>query len=335
MFEEYKKHDVAVYGGYLSDVSKLMQCTSGGIATAMSEYMIKQGGYVAGVVYSDDFYSAEYILTNKISDIDRLKGSKYIECDKKNIYSDVKRLLDSGEKVLFFGLPCVVAALYKFIGTRNKNLITCELVCHGPTSAQIHKDYVSYLEDKYSSKVIDFSVRRKKDFWTPGYLYAKFENGQTFEKPFYETEYGYGFTVFGRERCYDCKFKGNNRQGDIMIGDFWGAVDTDEYWNRCGVSVIFAETTTGDAFITSIPGISIFSTTFEKAVEHNLMVIKSKVKHNNREKFSKLLSKKGLIYASKHSLPFKTQAIKYASTIIPDKIRPMAKKLYFAIKKKA
>ena len=49
MFEEYVEHDIAVYGGYLRDDEKLMESTSGGIATALSEYMIEQGGYVAGV----------------------------------------------------------------------------------------------------------------------------------------------------------------------------------------------------------------------------------------------------------------------------------------------
>ena len=83
MFDGYNKHDVSVYGGYLVDESKLMQSSSGGIATALAEYMIEQGGYVAGVAYSEDFYKAEYILIHSISEISKLKGSKYIECGQK------------------------------------------------------------------------------------------------------------------------------------------------------------------------------------------------------------------------------------------------------------
>ena len=145
MYSEYNKHDIAVYGGYLSDNAKILQSASGGIATALSECMLQQGGYVVGVAYSDDFYKAEYVIIDSISEIDRLKGSKYIDCDKKNVYSDVKKLLDSGQKVLFFGLPCVVGALYNFLGERPEKLLTCELICHGPTYAKVHSDYVKFL----------------------------------------------------------------------------------------------------------------------------------------------------------------------------------------------
>lgn len=301
VFDEYKEHDVAIYGGYLDDKSKLLQSASGGIATALTEYMLEQGGFVAGVAYSEDFYHAEYTIIHDKSDVGQLKGSKYIECDKKNIYSDVKGLVESGEKVLFFGLPCTVAALYKFLGSRPENLLTCELICHGPTSSRVHREYVTYLESEYQSKVMDFSVRHKKGAWMPQYLYAEFENGQIFEKPFYKTKYGYAFAVFGMAPCYHCRFKGNNRQGDIMIGDFWGATDADVFWNKNGVSSVFAETSKGNDFLRSTPGIKLFPTTFAKAVEDNPMVIKCRDKHPNREKFSKLLSEKGLIYAVKHS----------------------------------
>lgn len=333
MFDEYKEHDVAIYGGYLDDESKLMQSASGGIATALTEYMLDQGGFVAGVAYSKDFYHAEYILIHDKSDVGRLKGSKYIECDKKNIYSDVKRLIESGEKVLFFGLPCTVAALYTFIGCRPETLLTCELICHGPTSSKIHQEYVAYLESKYKSKITDFSVRYKKDAWTPPYLYAKFDNGRIFKKPFYETEYGYAFSVFVRESCYHCMFKGNDRQGDIMIGDFWGATDKDKYWNRYGVSVVFAETNKGNGFLQSTPGIKLFPTTFEKAVESNQMVIKSKQKAYMRNEFSKLLSEKGLIYAAKHSVSFKTRIKRTVLGIVPDSMKPIVQKIFTAVKK--
>lgn len=307
VFDKYNKHDFAVYAGYLKDNTKLMQSTSGGIATALMEYMIDQGGYVAGVTYSEDFYNAEYILTNKKSDIDRLKGTKYTEIDKKNIYADVKKMLESGEKILFIGLPCIISALYKFIGKRHENLFTCELICHGPTNSKVHSDYITYLEKKYRSKVIDFSVRKKKNLWMPGFLYAKFENGKIFQKPFYETEYGHAFSVLGRKSCYSCKFKGNNREADIMIGDFWGANESDEFWNKYGVSSIFAETEKGNEFLKMIPSIELFPTTFEKATRHNPMVIISKTMKSNRDKFEELLFQKGLIYASNSFLSFRTR----------------------------
>ena len=61
MFEEYTSHDVAVYAGYIDDDAKLLKSASGGIATALSEFWIDNGGAVVGVAYSEDFHGAEYI----------------------------------------------------------------------------------------------------------------------------------------------------------------------------------------------------------------------------------------------------------------------------------
>lgn len=334
MYEEYNKHDVAVYGGYLDNEAKLLQSSSGGIATALSEFVLSQGGYVVGVAYSKDFYKAEYIIIDDASDICKLKGSKYIDCDKAGIYSEVKKLIDSEKMVLFFGLPCVIAALYTFIGTRPENLLTCELICHGPTYAKVHSDYITYLEKKYKSKVIDFSVRHKIDAWQPSYLYAEFDNGKKYIEPFSETEYGYAFSVLGKQSCYNCKFKGNNRQGDIMIGDFWGATDSDVYWNKCGVSSIFAETDKGNTFIKSTPGIKLFHTTFEKAVEKNMMVIMSKKPTNNRNAFADLLSKYGLISAVHRSLSFKRKVKKKIMNVVPKSFKPIIKRVVSKLKNK-
>lgn len=333
MFEEYKEHDVAVYGGYLEDDTKLLQSSSGGIATALTEFMLEQGGYVAGVAYTEDFYGAEYIIIHDKEDVWKLKGSKYIECDKKNICADVKALLEAGEKVLFFGLPCMVAALYKVLGERHENILTCELICHGPVDAKVHSDYIAYLEKKHKSKVMEFSVRHKKDTWKPGYLYARFENGEIFEKPFYETEYGFAFSTIGKKSCYACKFKGNDRQGDLMIGDFWGATEKDKYWNPRGVSCIFAETEKGNDFVKATPGIKLFPTTFGKVVKRNTMVIRSKQPKRIGERVAGLLQKRGLFYAVKHADTYKTKIKKTISKFIPECMKPMAKKIYHGIKK--
>lgn len=120
MYSEYSNHDFNVYAGYLDSDKSIMKSASGGIASALSENIIMNGGYVVGVSYSEDFYSAEYIITNKLSDLDKLRGSKYCETNKGTIYKEVKLLLDEGKKILFIGLPCVVAALYKFIGESNR-----------------------------------------------------------------------------------------------------------------------------------------------------------------------------------------------------------------------
>lgn len=329
MFEN-NSHDIATYAGYIADEKELMECTSGGIATALARKMIKSGGYVAGVAYSSDFYKAQYEIVHHEDQLDKFKGSKYIEVDKGTIYSDVKTLLDEGHMVLFFGLPCVVAAMRKFLAKDYKNFLAVELICHGPTSSKVHHQYIEYLEKKYNSKVIDFAARKKYQQWTPSYLYAKFENGKSFQDEFSNTEYGYAFRVMGKRRCYNCQFRGNNRTGDIMIGDFWGATEKDVFWNKKGVSAILVQTEKGNQFLKSISEIRLFDTTYEKIVANNPNIINPRQPHPMGEKFEKLFTQYDLFYATKHSKRLRTRLKRF----IPKSLMPYVKKVYRAIKSK-
>ncbi len=266
--------------------------------------------------------------------MDKFKGSKYVEVDKGTIYKDVKRFLDEGKTVLFFGLPCVVVAMKSFLQKDYENLITVELICHGPTSVKVHQQYIEHLEEKYNSKVIDFSVRKKLGSWTPPYLYAKFANGKTFQDEFCRTEYGYAFSVMSRPFCYNCKFRGNARVGDIMIGDFWGgAAKRDEFWNKDGISAILVHTIRGNMLLKATDGIKLFETSFEKIVGSNLNIVQTRKPSSEREKFEKLFAKYGLFYAAKHSKSMKTKVKNCMVKMIPSSMKPFAKKIYHTIKK--
>ncbi len=332
MFEQFSRHALAVYGGYRSNDTQIIQSTSGGIAAALAEHMLRLGGYVAGVAYKKDFSGVEYLVTNDPAQAERFKGSKYIECDRKTVYGDIKKLLDEGQKVLFFGLPCTIAAMYKILGSRPENLITCELICHGPTYAKVHEDYVAHLARKYRSNLTAFSVRYKKHGWKPPYLRAEFENGKVFEMPFYETEYGYAFSILAKEPCYHCKFKGNERQGDLMIGDFWGANENDPYWNPHGVSSIFVHTEQGEAFLCSVPDISLFESDFDTAVKNNPMVIHSRNRDEKSASFRVMLENKGLFYAVKRSLGIKIRVKRALKKLLPTHLKTLLIKIYHTLR---
>jgi len=309
-------HDIAAYAGFLNDDQELLACSSGGIATALARQMIRSGGYVAGVSYTDNFMSAEYRITNNEKMIDRFKGSKYIDTYKNTVYSDVKVILERGDRLLFFGTPCIVAALHSYLQREYTNLITVELICHGPTDPKVHRQYIEHLESKHKSKVVDFTVKHKRGKWTPQYLYAKFENGEIFHERFYSTEYGYAFSSMAMPQCYSCQFRGNNRTGDIMLGDFWGATEKDVFWNEKGVSSILVHTTKGNDFLLSTKDISLFPTTFEKILEKNQNIVKPRAKTRTTDKFTKLFENHDLFYSVKHSKPIKNRIKAFIKRLI-------------------
>lgn len=310
-------HDIAAFAGYLNDDRELLTCTSGGIATALARAMLLAGGHVAGVSYAEDFYSARYEIISRLEDLDRLKGSKYVQPRMGSVYADVKALLEQEQKVLFFGLPCTVAAVKRYLGKEYDRLITVELACHGPTTEAVHQQYLQHLEKTYGSKIVGFCVRKKKDTWTPAYLYARFENGQTFWEEFYRTEYGYGFSMLLPPGCYRCQFRGDNRVADLLIGDFWGANQEDPFWNRRGVSAILVHSQKGLDFLQSIREISLFETTAQRITQKNKSILHAPVEHPKRQLFAKLLAEKGLLYAVKHTKPAKQRARDFCKSLLP------------------
>lgn len=309
--EAYARHDIAAYAGYVEDDRELLSCSSGGMATALARQMIRRGGYVAGVTYSPDFKEAVYAIVHREEELEQFKGSKYCAVTMGTVYADVKALLDDGKSVLFIGLPCGVAGLRAYLKQDYDGLVTAELICHGPTSAKVHRQYVELLESRFGSSLTDFSVKRKKGAWTPAYLYASFANGAVYERPFYHTEYGYAFSTMARKACYSCQFRGNNRTGDLMLGDFWGVAEQDDCWNEKGVSCILVHTEKGKQLLLETDGVRLFPTTFQKVVAGNPNVIHPRRERPNREKFERLLESRGLRYAVQHSksLPSRIKGI--------------------------
>lgn len=302
-----KPHDIAAYAAYLRDDSELLECASGGAATALARATIRNGGYVAGVAYTDDFSGARYVIVHTEEGLAALKGSKYIDAEKGTVYKDVQALLEQGEQVLFFGLPCVVAALKSVLKQEYDNLLTVELICHGPTDVRVHRQYVEHLETKYQSRLVDFSVKRKKGGWTPGYLYAAFENGQVYEERFYDTAYGYAFRAMAKKPCYSCKFRGDARVGDLTVGDFWGAVPEDPFWNKNGVSAVLVHTEKGLVRLRAAEDIALFETTPQRIIEKNPSVVQPRTPRPETAKFTRLFEEKGLFYAVKHSKSWKVR----------------------------
>lgn len=298
------------YSGYFKDISKLKQSTSGGAATALSEAIIKAGGIVFGVIYSENFKSCEYYCAENYDQLEKFKGSKYIESAKKiffdgeykSVYEVVAEKLNSGKTVLFIGLECVIAALYRHAELNDvniENLYTVSLICHGPTFSKVAEDYITALEKKYRSKVKDFSVRFKKYGVKPPYIHAVFENGRVFEIPFYESDYGYAFGNYTLPGCYKCNFKGENHKADVAIGDYWGLTSDMAEYNKYGASVLITRTEKGENMVSMLDMVefNLSESNIEHAILTSTMYYKSMKKPSDWETFRENLYKKGLHYA--------------------------------------
>ncbi|WP_231015939.1 Coenzyme F420 hydrogenase/dehydrogenase, beta subunit C-terminal domain [Clostridium guangxiense] len=213
--------DVEIYAVKRKNEQDRMASQSGGAFSSIAEYVIKNNGIVFGV--KSDQYNVYYTRINNISELNCLKGSKYVQAEVRNTYSEVMNDLNKGLMVLYCGTACHINGLISFLKLKNiktENLITCDLICHGVPSPKIFKEYYKYLKKKYGI-ISEFNFRSKKITGWRGSISSFKDNKNTLISSNNYANIFYSNLEL-RENCYDCPYASTNRIADITIGDFWG-----------------------------------------------------------------------------------------------------------------
>lgn len=141
-----------------------MKSRSGAVFAAIADYVLKQGGIVYGVGYTDHFRVVHKRATTK-EECDEFRGSKYVQSDLNGTFRQVKKDLKDGLTVLFSGTPCQTSGLNSYIGKKLRtNLILIDLVCHGVPAPYIWRDYIALLEKQQGSPITWVNFRDKSQF---------------------------------------------------------------------------------------------------------------------------------------------------------------------------
>lgn len=197
--------------------------TSGGMFTALAEYIIGKGGKVYGCAFNEQLIPC-HIGVDNLNELKSIRGSKYVQSEIGNTYRSVKKNLEENKFVLFSGTPCEVNALYSFLGkTDTAKLFTVDIICHGVPSIATFKKYISYLEKKYSHNITSFQFRNKYYEWERPVICVGFGKRHkrwfTNEDVYYDS---FNKGLLQRPSCFACKYAQGKRYGDFTIGDFWG-----------------------------------------------------------------------------------------------------------------
>lgn len=288
-----------IYTGFAKNETIIKSCSSGGVATVISQKFIEEDGVVYGIQYSDDFKSIVYERADSIEKIEKFRGSKYSQSKKNEFYRNVQDDLKAGTKVLVFGLPCDIAALYNYTKNKFENLYTIELVCHGVTSPKVHKEFIESIEHTHKlCKLTNFSVRYKKDGWKPYYIHEEYDNGESNNYLFRPTNYGIAFHYLKRPSCNFCRFKVYDKeygmQADLTIGDNHGVSTTSQSYHKWGSSMSVVHTDKGQYLMRLITDIFQIVEDDKSVINHNLALFAPFPEKNNRSKFSNVFVKQGL-----------------------------------------
>lgn len=334
-----------VYAAASKDDLMLQTVASGGIFSSLALAILKQGGVVFGTTMDivDGKLKPYHIAVEKIEELEKLKGSKYVQSDIGSTYNEAKVFLEEGRKVLFSGTPCQIAGLNLFLKKKYENLITIDIICHGVPSAKMFQDYIECKQNDIGGDIFSYRFRDK----SKGQGYAikilyKTNKGKNKVKLLDGNNDSYNIlfleSSISRESCYSCKFAQIDRVSDITIGDFWGIYE--EHDNELlrsvmsddkGISCILVNSDKGEKIVEEIKTeLYYFLSEKEIVMKHNGQLRNPVYKNPNREEVMQIYLKEGyggLDRYVRRSLGIKKRTKNYAKALFPKSIKRRIKQI--------
>lgn len=214
------------YAAWSSDKEERRTSASGGIAAEIYKYAIANGWMIVGAAFDEDF-KVRLKLADSVEVIKEFKNSKYVFSSTDNVFQDIDKQLKAGSKIAIIALPCQIAAIKRVFHKYIDRLLLVDLVCHGTTPPCYLKQYIRYMEVKYSKNVKTISFR-DPEIGTSRFALSLYDASG---KCFYSNsavrtndiyQYGYHQMVTYRENCYHCPYANKSRISDITLSDYKG-----------------------------------------------------------------------------------------------------------------
>ena len=284
LHKKINKGEKVSYAALALDDEVRIVSSSGGIFSLFAKEVLKSGGVVYGAAFNRN-YIVEHKKITLIKELGELQGSKYVQSEIGDTYSEIQEELNSGKLVYFSGTPCQVNGLNSFLRKDYNNLICQDIVCHGVPSKKMWLHYLKQFEIQNDTKI---SFRDKTTGWE-SYSFMIRQKNKCFKQLAYDNMYLRSFTrnFTLRPSCYACKSKGINRQSDITLGDFWGIKNVcPEMYDNQGVSLVIINSDKGQRLFNQIAGNMRFKLTdFNKSIKENPAYSISAERPENREQF--------------------------------------------------
>lgn len=246
--------ETETFVGYSRDEAIRKQSSSGGVFSVVAEWILKESGVVFGAAFDENF-EVHHIAAETQEDLEKLRGSKYVQSRLENVYPEARQYLEMNRKVLFSGTACQIAGLKKYLGQEYENLYTIDVLCHGVPSPKIWRMYLEEKKKQHHASVEKFEFRNKENGWKNYSINILFSNKQRYRVHYFEDRFMKMLlgNIDLRLSCYECPFKDFPRISDMTIGDSWGVekymqdMDDDK-----GTSIILVHSSNGKKMFDSI-----------------------------------------------------------------------------------
>lgn len=295
----YEYDDLQAYAcKNLSDNERL-KSSSGGVFSLLAKSILEENGCVFGAIFENN--DIRHIKIENKDDLEKLRGSKYVESTIGDSYVTAKQELDNGRKVLFSGTSCQIEGLKSFLGKEYGNLICVSVVCHGVPSKKVFSRYLRGLEMKHNDKILKINFRNKDGGWKNYQIEYIFRN-KSIKKNTRKDKYMIGFlkNYYLRQSCYDCDYRLYEKNtADVILGDFWGIEkEYESFDDDKGVSAIIINSEKGAELFSKIENKTISKkVSVEQIARHNPCLTESVALNESRFEFFNLFDRTGFDFA--------------------------------------
>lgn len=246
------KMPLGVYAVMNPNADVRLKSSSGGLFTMLAEKILAEDGSVFGAAFDTD-WSVKHIGVTKCGELERLRGSKYLQSRVETTFKEVEGYLKSGRKVLYSGTSCQIAGLKHYLRKDYSNLLSVDCLCHGVPSPEVWKRYLKKICG--SKEITDIKFRDKRTGWkqysftidyTDGTIYTEKASGNVFMR-------GFLSDLYLRPSCERCPAKNGKCRSDITLADYWGVdrfhpqMDDDE-----GIGLVLVHSHKGEEYIASV-----------------------------------------------------------------------------------
>lgn len=285
-------YPLKAYASWNKNKKVRIDSASGGIFTAIAEYILDLDGVVYGAAFDDKLELKHIAVYNK-KDLLYLRDSKYIQSNVSVCFKEIKGYLDLGRYILFSGTACQISGLLTFLNKKYNNLFTVEILCHGVPSPKIFRDYIRFIKEKHNiSRILKYKFRDKYiSCECPNSLIEGIDkNGNKIiirESNIFNKwiKLFLGNNII-RPACYNCYYVKKQRVSDFTIGDWFG-YDSNKFFEgkeaKRGVSIVLCNTSKACNIIKKLD-IALFEKEVENAInQKNEMKFKCSQPHTRKD----------------------------------------------------
>lgn len=235
------------YALYASDEELVKNSSSGGAFSLVAESILHQGGTVFGAALTEE-NRVRHIAVSSISELAKLRTSKYVQSEIGNSYRAAESLLKEGKTVLFTGTSCQIAGLHAYLKRPYPNLYTQDIICHGVPSPKVWETYLKQVHKDREKAHISF---RDKTYGWNLFGMRVDEYQRVLTKDAYLAAFLGNLDL--RPNCHRCIYKTAARDSDLTLADFWGIETVLPEWKeRQGVSLVLVQSERGERLIEAI-----------------------------------------------------------------------------------